>query len=382
MNSEGPYLSGGCRRFSSVLAARPNNVRPSGKCGVNSLSQITTRVECSYLNLFTDLEVHLREHCQRLRVSEKLSGAHLVFPAESSLAVRAYYPADIAVIEASKSSTEDKFDDIDGIVQFGKQFRFSVVLFIGLQVHSGLNSIGSFPNRVQELLESHCDDLTVRVICVSSTQQAIAAITSVADAIRPCTSKLKQEFFQRQQEHILKNAQGPRAGFLEWSNQNGIQQPDAVLLTRCFPNLLTAASNDFHSLPCDPRTKLLLRSMFHHDYDDDMCAQDPLTSTTETFIQPLSAQPESWPSSYGNFLPPSHLSGPTMVTAHPIFPPAPKPTGLAIPHPSLTPSRHGTMEYGYHPSLSFPATVADQFGGHLSPVSNSFHSSQYQHQFS
>lgn len=68
----------------------------------------------------------MRLHCQKLRVVEKLSGAHLLLP-ESSLAVRAYYPCDLPVLQQEASKDDG---DLDGLQVFLQSFRLAIVLFV------------------------------------------------------------------------------------------------------------------------------------------------------------------------------------------------------------------------------------------------------------
>jgi hypothetical protein len=77
------------------------------------------------------LEFQLRLHCQKLRIVEKLSGAHLLLP-ESSMAVRAYYPCDLPSLQKQQQASEDADadDDLDGLQAFLQSFRLAVVLFV------------------------------------------------------------------------------------------------------------------------------------------------------------------------------------------------------------------------------------------------------------
>ena len=69
----------------------------------------------------------MRLRCQKLRVVEKLSGAHLLLP-ESSLAVRAYYPCDLPSLQ--QQASKDAGGDLDGLQAFTQSFRLAVVLFV------------------------------------------------------------------------------------------------------------------------------------------------------------------------------------------------------------------------------------------------------------
>jgi hypothetical protein len=77
------------------------------------------------------LEFQLRLHCQKLRIVEKLSGAHLLLP-ESSMAVRAYYPCDLPSLQKQQQASEDGDgdDNLDGLQAFLQSFRLAVVLFV------------------------------------------------------------------------------------------------------------------------------------------------------------------------------------------------------------------------------------------------------------
>jgi len=141
-------------RFVTILAARSSNARPS------------------------DLEVHLRAHCQKLIVRERLTGAHFVFPGEPSLAVRVYYPINIQSQEKASSKVDNiatrqalklravhepsgannSGDDIDGIRTFCKSFKFSLILFILPRdsLEEQLERMDSFTNRVMHLVEESC----------------------------------------------------------------------------------------------------------------------------------------------------------------------------------------------------------------------------------
>ena len=123
-------------RFATILAARGNDGRPS------------------------DLEFMLRSHCQKLRVVEKLSGAHLLIPSESSLAIRAYFSCDLEDLarrQTEVANNEDENDDFDGLKAFMTSFKLVVVLFIipGFEKQrEQLDDDSSFFHRAQRLVRS------------------------------------------------------------------------------------------------------------------------------------------------------------------------------------------------------------------------------------
>jgi hypothetical protein len=107
----------------------------------------------------------LRPHCQKLRVVEKISGAHLMFPSESSLAVRVYFPCDLEdllLLPARKKKKDngndnDANDDFDNLFSFLKSFRLALVLFIlpqNKQRQEQLDNPSSYFHRAQRIVRS------------------------------------------------------------------------------------------------------------------------------------------------------------------------------------------------------------------------------------
>jgi hypothetical protein len=96
----------------------------------------------------------IRSHCQKLRVVEKLSGAHLLIPSESSLAVRAYFPCDLE--DHSVASGYCKSDDFDNLHAFLNSFKLALVLFILPldKQREQLDNPSSFLHRAQRLVRS------------------------------------------------------------------------------------------------------------------------------------------------------------------------------------------------------------------------------------
>jgi hypothetical protein len=179
-------------RFASILVARRNDEPSTGK-----LPQLLyCSIYCCYplLLLYTfcfvvpqfcrctpidnteqEIERELRNLCPKVRVVEKLSGAHLKVAAEdsSSLAVRIYYPSDIERLEEHlqkeglvteenlqerlekfrSGSTEDECGDVDGLVTFKKNFKCTVVILI--LPEGSLDQLmrsDSFLHRVQRIM--------------------------------------------------------------------------------------------------------------------------------------------------------------------------------------------------------------------------------------
>ena len=105
----------------------------------------------------------MREHCKKLRVVEKLSGAHLLFPAESSLAVRAYFPCDLQELSPTRKVDLHEWpscdEDFDRLKAFINSFKLSVILFVlpSEQQRQQLDDIHSLFHRAQRLV--HCSNL-------------------------------------------------------------------------------------------------------------------------------------------------------------------------------------------------------------------------------
>jgi hypothetical protein len=114
--------------------------------------------------LHTDLEFMLRPHCQKLRVVEKISGAHLMFPSESSLAVRVYFSCDLEDLLLRKkkdkdhdNDNDDDDGDFDNLSSFLKTFRLALVLFIlpqNKQRQEQLDNPSSYFHRAQRIVRS------------------------------------------------------------------------------------------------------------------------------------------------------------------------------------------------------------------------------------
>lgn len=109
----------------------------------------------------------LRPHCQRLKVVQRLSGAHLMIKAEQSIAVRAYFSCDLDEISSSSSNNDANdisnnidddccSDDFDNLSSF-LRLKVTVIFFI-LPVEQDrrrqLGDWNSFFQRSQRLVSS------------------------------------------------------------------------------------------------------------------------------------------------------------------------------------------------------------------------------------
>jgi len=241
----------------------------------------------------TELEVHLRQHCQKLRVLEKLSGAHILIPGESTIAIRAYYPFDLQRLEGSGSYDKDKVlqrihceegePDVDGLQAFQKNFAVTVIFFVlsdDAKLKHELDNPNSFLRRTQRLLERVGDqDKTTRILIVQDTQQAIQAIFCLADSMSPAKRQLKREFFQRQRQAYFLPSEGGRidtsldsqaashvaAALREWADVFELPSGEADVLMGILGSLgaiATANDEQLARVPVEDRTKAILHMFF------------------------------------------------------------------------------------------------------------------------
>ena len=245
-------------------------------------------------SFYTELEVHLRQHCQKLRVHKKLSGAHILIPGESTLAIRAYYPIDLKRLETEsydknkvlqRIHCEADEPDVDGLQAFQKSFAMTVIFFVlsdDAELQRQLDNASSFLRRAQRLLERTGDqDKTTRVLVVQDTQQAVQAIFSLADSMSPAKRQLKQEFFQRQrQAYFLPSESGggrmdpsldPQAAsyvasaIREWADVFELPAGEADVLMGILGSLgaiATANDEQLARVPVEDRTKAILHMFF------------------------------------------------------------------------------------------------------------------------
>jgi hypothetical protein len=213
-----------------------------------------------------ELEVQLREHCHKVRVTEKLSGAHLVFPSESSLAVRAYYPADLDALRAKIAADVEGDQDVGGLAPFSTKFRNAMVVVVLPEDRTTEeDSESSVLQHMQHLLETadpSSDNPSTRFVVVRSTEQAIEALTAVADSLRPSGTSLKVQYLKRQEKELDPfNSTGPALG--AWlQTDHGIEQADKELVLSHVSNVDSLIGNDMDGIPCDTRVKHLLRRLF------------------------------------------------------------------------------------------------------------------------
>jgi len=292
-------------RFVSILAARNNDTRPSGKflrrtlqpALSNDIHFTNEHVVCSFHSILlpTALEVSLRAHCQKLRVIEKLSGgAHLLFPGESSLAVRVYYLSDLQALEAAvKTTTRGRLVDIlhakeydtgmDGLEAFHSAYRTTVVFFVlsGDVLKKQQQNPESFVRKACRVLNrSSQAGKSSLVLTVPDTAAAVAALMDICDANGPTKRGLRREFTQRQRSNIFlpdvstglahSNTDGRAASwaataFRQWAERFDLPQGEADVLMSVMGSMENIVAGDGGALaraPVEDRTVDILSMFF------------------------------------------------------------------------------------------------------------------------
>lgn len=268
------------------------------------------------------MEVQLRSKCQKMRVYQQLSGAHFIFPQQSSLAVRAYSLDDVNRIKNQKrltNSSESSINnqDIDGLTTFVSNFRWSIIFFIlsSEDMVAMMDDENSFLHQVQNMIDrtiifpKRNDTEAVgdakrnatsqmfqppRIMCVSSPDQAIECLTTFADSINGKRVIKRREFFERQQisaycyplETLRQNSDDSGAlielkndisaaaashvagAIRDWAQRFDLPPGEADVLLRLLDNLNSvarASSNDLAKVPIDSHTKVLLQLFFDQE---------------------------------------------------------------------------------------------------------------------
>jgi hypothetical protein len=249
--------------------------------------------------MLTDLEIGLRAHCRKLRVIEKLSGgAQLLFPGESSLAVRAYYPSDLDALQGAnphpqtmdglhgkeEQVQQQDTDDLEGLGAFQSAFRTTVLFFVLPHdvLAEQLDNPDSFLHRANRVLHASSEDCaqSCSILTVPDTATAIAALTTIADAMAPAKRALRREFVERQLLACFlpddasgfphPNADGQAAmngasAFREWAELFELPPGEADVLMSIMGTLENIVTGDYQALtraPLEDRSKEILHGFF------------------------------------------------------------------------------------------------------------------------
>jgi hypothetical protein len=222
----------------------------------------------------TELEIQLRDYCEKMRVHTRLSGAHIILPCKTSLAIRAYYPHDLECI---------KEDDLDGLRDFLEHFQTIVVFFVMpfATQQVVMADRKSFARRALDLLDTWHDSKIEqnknppRMMMVNDTRDAVFYLMQMVDAMRPEKTKLRQEYFLRKQrQHLCLLPQLPEPNVLsdhignavmEWAKLLDISPDDIRLIfmsVKSIGALATMDQDTMANIPVDKSVLLRLQSIF------------------------------------------------------------------------------------------------------------------------
>lgn len=222
----------------------------------------------------TELEIQLRDYCQKVRVHTQLSGAHIILPCGTSLAIRAYYPHDLERI---------RVDDLDDLPSFLEHFQCIVVFFIMpfATQQAMMGNRDSFMRRAFDLLDhwqppkNEQQKNPPRMVMITDTRDAVFYIMQMVDAMQPEKTKLRNEYFLRKQkQQFCLLPQLPDENFIadhignavmEWAKLLDISADDIRLVFMSVKTVGALASMDndtMANIPVDKSILLRLRNFF------------------------------------------------------------------------------------------------------------------------
>lgn len=242
-----------------------------------------------------------------MRVQSQLTGAHMILQERSPLALRAYYPVDMARLEKESSSVnaEKHGDgDIDGIIEFSRSFQWSFVFFV-VPDNNLLEDANSFVQRAMNLVDAADAQLegkqtkTLHMLVVADTDQLISSIMGIADAIAPHRCAMRAQFERKTrivhfceeeeqrgaEDDLCRQQQQAAASRVatavrEFGDRVGFPLGEADILLRVcgnLTNLAIANHTAISNIPVEARTKRVLRHFF---LDTETRDVDPACSST------------------------------------------------------------------------------------------------------
>ncbi|KAL7564128.1 hypothetical protein ACA910_021103 [Epithemia clementina (nom. ined.)] len=270
----------------------------------------------------SELEVLLRSHCHRIKVVEKLNGAHLLIPmtfpskngevtVSKSLAVRFYSTSDISRLSlAADLSIGTDSEELGGLQKFSNSFALSLVFLVLPETSSLVNNddesilvseletCNSWTRRAMDLVTSStfprndAKSCCCRIIIVPDAKTALEGIRAFAVALKPEKEALKQAFFRRQElqycvpKSSSRNSTNDgkavndhqktqyasnhvRQVFANWARRFELPVGEEDVLMEMLGNLQTIASLKHQDVPIEDRTRQMLNSFF--DLSDTGC---------------------------------------------------------------------------------------------------------------
>lgn len=230
-------------------------------------------------------ELQLRPISNKLRIVEKLSGAHLLISGNPSLSVRIYDVDDANRLEnEAVKEDNDNLLDVDEIrTTFRDKFENSLCIFnlpSGEHQRDQLGRRDSFVSQAQQSL-LHRDETTTekkhvtRIAIVTDCAQVVQTIQSTVASLQPDKREKKAKYFQQvATKHFLSGVGKPTQEvianhvmktFNAWADRYEMEEGDSSVVLNTLETLVnvgTANANTLEDVPIRDASKELLATFF------------------------------------------------------------------------------------------------------------------------
>jgi len=231
-----------------------------------------------------DWEIRLRPLSNKLRIVEKLSGAHLLISGVPSLAVRIYDVDDANRLENEVvNGDNDNRLDIDALrTTFRDKFENSLCIFLlpsGEHQRDQLGRRDSFVSQAQQSL-LHRDKTTTekkhvtRTAIVTDSATVVQTIQSTVASLQPDKREKKAKYFQQvATKHFLPGGKPTQEiianhvmkTFNAWADRYEMEEGDSSVVLNTLQTLVnvgTANANTLEDVPIRDASKELLATFF------------------------------------------------------------------------------------------------------------------------
>jgi len=232
-----------------------------------------------------DWEIRLRPLSNKLRIVEKLGGAHLLISGSPSLAVRIYDVDDAIRLENEVvNGDNDNRLDVDGLHStFRDKFENSLCIFLlssGEHQRDQLGRRDSFVSQAQQSL-LHRDEITTekklvtRTAIVTDSATVVQTIQSTVASLQPDKREKKAKYFQQvATKHFLPGGGKPTQEvianhvmktFNAWADRYEMEEGDSSVVLNTLETLVnvgTANANTLEDVPIRDASKELLATFF------------------------------------------------------------------------------------------------------------------------
>ena len=234
-----------------------------------------------------DWEIQLRPLTQKIRVVEKLGGAHLFISGNPSLSVRIYDVDDAIRLENEvvKEDNDNRLDVDELCTTFRDKFENSLCIFLlpsGEHQRDQLGRRDSFVSQAQQSL-LHRDETTTekkhvtRTAIVTDSAQVVQTIQSTVASLQPDKREKKAKYFQQvATKHFLPGvgvgkptqeviANHVMKTFNAWADRYEMEEGDSSVVLNTLETLVnvgTANANTLEDVPIRDASKELLATFF------------------------------------------------------------------------------------------------------------------------